>query len=162
MKKIGALLGSILITCLVLSGCGGGSSKSNTQSTGSTKTLSSITVYGQNSARSVSAGASLQLVAQGNYSDGTIADISSQVTWSTSDSTVATMNASGLLTSLKAGSVVASATKGSINGTMVVTVNGAALSSISVSGGASLAAGLTEQLAAQGTYTDSSTQALTA
>ena len=44
MKKFGALLGSILIVCLVLSGCGGGSSKSNTQSSGATKTLASITV----------------------------------------------------------------------------------------------------------------------
>ena len=48
MKKIGAFLGSILITCLVLSGCGGGSSKSNTQSTSATKTLSSIAVSGKN------------------------------------------------------------------------------------------------------------------
>ncbi len=161
MKKISAFVSLVLLAGFGLAGCGGGSSHSNSQGNGATPTLASITVYGANAARSVAAGASLQLTAQGNYSDGTIADITSQVTWATSDSTVATLSGTGLLTSLKAGSVIATASKNSVNGTMTVTVNGAALSSISISGGASLAAGLNEQLSAQGTYTDSSTQALT-
>jgi uncharacterized protein YjdB len=161
MKKIGAFFGSILITCLVLSGCGGGSSKSNTQSTSATKTLSSIAVSGKNSAKSVVAGTTLQLVAVGTYSDGTTADITSQVTWSTSDPAVATANVSGLLTAVKAGSVIASAKQGAITGSMTIAVNAATLSSISVSGGAALAAGLSEQLSAQGTYSDSSTQTIT-
>jgi uncharacterized protein YjdB len=159
MKKIGALLGSILITCLVLSGCGGGSSKSNTQSTGSTKTLSSITVSSQT--KSVAAGATLQLAAKGNYSDGTTADLTSQVTWSTSDSTVATTSAAGLLSSVHPGTVVATAKLNSTSGSMTITVSSATLSSISVSGGATLVAGLSEQLSAQGTYSDSSTQTVT-
>ncbi len=159
MKKIGALLGSILITCLVLSGCGGGSSKSNTQSTGSTKTLSSITVSSQT--KSVAAGATLQLAAKGNYSDGTTADLTSQVTWSTSDSTVATTSAAGLLSSVAPGTVVATAKLNTVSGSMTITVSSATLSSISVSGGATLVAGLSEQLSAQGTYSDSSTQSVT-
>ena len=158
MKKVGAFFGSILITCLVLSGCGGGSSKSNTQSTSAAKTLSSIVVSGKNS---VVAGATLQLAAEGTYSDGTTADITSQVTWSTSDPTIATANVSGLLTAVKAGSVVATAKQGAITGAMTVAVNAATLSSISVSGGATLAAGLSEQLSAQGSYSDGSTQTMT-
>ncbi|WP_348261714.1 Ig-like domain-containing protein [Telmatobacter sp. DSM 110680] len=161
MKKLGVLLSTILIFCLGFSGCGGGSSKSNSQSSNGTPTLASITVYGKNAVTSVAAGASLQLVAQGNYSDGTIKDISSSVTWSTSDATVATASATGLLTSKKAGSVIATAAQGSVSGTMTVTVNGAALSSISISGGSPVAAGVSEQLTAEGTYTDSSTQAIT-
>ena len=161
MKKIGAFFGLISITCLVLSGCGGGSSKSNTQSTSATKTLSSIAVSGKNSAKSVVAGTTLQLVAVGTYSDGTTADITSQVTWSTSDPAVATANVAGLLTAVKAGSVIASAKQGAITGAMTIAVNAATLSSISVSGGAALAAGLSEQLSAQATYSDSSTQTIT-
>jgi len=161
MKKIGMLVSSILMVCLGFAGCGGGSSKSNSQNSNGTPTLASITVYGKNAATSVAAGASLQLVAQGNYSDGSIKDITSSATWSTSNAAVATTNASGLLTSLKSGSVIVSAAQGSISGTMVVTVNGAALSAISIAGGASLAAGSSEQLSAQGTYTDSSTQTIT-
>jgi trimeric autotransporter adhesin len=162
MKRIGAIVCSILVICLGLAGCGGGSSHTNSQSKGgTTRTLASITVFGANGARSLAAGTTLQLTAQGNYSDGTTADISSQVTWSSSDSTVAKLSTTGLLTSYKSGSVIATATEGTISGTVVVTVNGASLSAISVSGGASLAAGQSEQLAAQGTYSDSSTQVVT-
>ncbi|WP_109484531.1 beta strand repeat-containing protein [Occallatibacter savannae] len=161
MKRIGAIVCSILFVCLGFSGCGGGSSHKSTQSSGATRTLASITVYGANAARSLSAGTTLQLTAQGNYSDGTIADITSQVTWSSSDSTIAKLSTAGLLTSYKSGSVIATATQGTVSGTLAITVNGAALSSITVSGNGALAAGQSEQLAAQGTYTDSSTQVLT-
>src|SRR5579859_5744252 len=112
MKKISAFVSLVLLAGLGLAGCGGGSSHSNSQGTGAIPTLSSITEYGANSAHSVAAGASLQLTAQGNYSDGTTTDITSQVTWATSDSSVATLSGTGLLTSVKAGSVIATASKG--------------------------------------------------
>jgi len=152
MKKYVAIVTLTLIACLGFSGCGGGSSKSNTQTTNSTKTLNSITVSGKNGTKSIIAGGTLQLAAEGFYSDGTSADVTSQVTWSTSDSTVATTSAAGLLTSLKAGSVVASAKLGSVTGSMTITVSSSTLTSISVSGGATLAAGLGEQLTALGNY----------
>lgn len=160
MKKLGVLLSTILFVCLGFSGCGGGSSKSNSNSNG-TATLTSITVTGKNAVTSVSAGGTLQLVAQGKYSDGTSKDISSSVTWSTSDSTLASTSITGLLTGKKSGSVIATAAQGSVKGTMTVTIGSAALSSIAISGGSSLAAGLSEQLTAQGTYSDTSTQAIT-
>ena len=161
MKRIGTVVCSILVVCVVLAGCGGGSHKSSQNGSGKTRTLASITVYGANAARSLAAGTTLQLTAQGNYSDGTVADISSQVTWSSSDTAVAALSTSGLLTSFKSGSVIATAAQGTLSGTLVLTVNGASLSTISVSGGNSLAAGQSEQLAAQGTYTDTTTQVLT-
>jgi len=160
MKRIGAIVCSILVFCVAFSGCGGGSSHKNSQSTGTTRTLASITVYGANAARSLAAGSTLQLTAQGNYSDGTIADISSQVTWSSSDSTLATLSNSGLLTSYKSGSVIATASQGSVAGTLVVTVAG--LKSITVAAPVpSLASGSTEQLTATAVYSDSSTQSIT-
>jgi len=161
MKRIGAMVCSILAICLGLSGCGGGSShKSSQGSGGTTRTLASITVYGANAARSLAAGDTLQLTAQGNYSDGTTADISSQVTWSSSDSTVAVLGTSGLLTSYKSGSVIATATSGTVSGTLVVTVNG--LKSITVGApNASIASGATEQLTATAVYTDNSTKLIT-
>ena len=160
MKRIGAIVCSILAIGLSLTGCGGGSSHKNTQGSGSTRTLASITVFGANAARSLSAGTTLQLTAQGNYSDGTIADITSQVSWSSSDSTVGTLSVSGLLTSYKPGSVIATATLGSVSGTLVVTVAG--LKSITVVAPApSLAAGATEQLTATAVYSDASTQSIT-
>jgi uncharacterized protein YjdB len=145
---------------MVLAGCGGGSSHTNTQNNG-TRTLVSITVTGANSATSLAAGTTLQLAAQGTYSDGTSSSLTSQVTWTTSDSTMAAASTSGLLTSFKAGSVTVTATQGSVSGKMNLSVTQATLSSISVLGAGSLSAGSTLQLSAQGTYTDKSTQSIT-
>jgi uncharacterized protein YjdB len=161
MKKFGTIVSLILISCLGFSGCGGGSSKSNTKGNGSSTTLNSITVYGTNGATSIAAGATLQMIALGKYSDGTIVDITSQVNWSTSNVTVATTNTSGLLSSLKSGAITVSASKDSITGKMNVTVNSAVLSSISVTGGATVSSGATEQLTATGVFSDNSTQNLT-
>lgn len=160
MRKIGAFVSLISTVCLVLAGCGGGSKHSNTQSNGTSRTLVSIAVTSSNSATSLAAGTTLQLAAQGTYSDGTTASLTSQVTWATSDSTLASASASGLLTGLKVGSITVTASQGSVSGKMNLSVTQATLSSISVSGGASLTAGTTEQLAAQGTYTDKSTQSI--
>lgn len=156
MKKIGAFVS--LIVCLGVAGCGGGR-HSNYQGGG--VTLVSIAVTSASSATSVAAGATLQMAAQGRYSDGTSADITSQVTWTTSDSTVAGTSATGKLTANKAGSVTVTATENGVSGAMNITVSQAALSSVSISGAASLAAGVSEQLSAQGVYTDKSTQSIT-
>jgi uncharacterized protein YjdB len=162
MKK-SALITLIAVVCLGLSGCGGGVSKNSntTQNSASTATLTSVTVGVSNSATSVATGQTMQLVATGKYSDGSSGDLTSQVTWKTSDSTLATTNSSGLLTGVKQGAVTVSATQGAITGTMTIQVTQAALSSISVTGGASLTAGSSEQLSAKGTLSDTSTQDIT-
>jgi uncharacterized protein YjdB len=161
MKRIGLFVSSILIGCLGFSGCGSGSSKSNSQNSGETKTLVSIAVTGANSATTVAAGATLQLTAEGNYSDGTVANITSQVTWESSNSALAKANATGLLTTYLPGSVTVTAAQGSITGTMAISVSQAALSSIWVLGGGPLAAGSSEQLSAQGNYTNNTALAIT-
>jgi len=161
MKKIGALVSSILMVCLGLSGCGGGSSKSKTQGSGASKTLVSITVKTANSATSVATGATLRFAAQGKFSDGSAADVSSQVAWKSSDTTMGIMNSAGVLTGVKAGSITVTATEGTVSGSMAITVTQVSLVSISIGGNGSLSAGASEQLSAQGTYTDSSTQSLT-
>lgn len=163
MRKIGAFVSLISAVCLVLAGCGGGSSHSNSTSNGTTTpTLSSITVTSSNSATSLAAGTTLQVAAQGTYSDGTTANLTSKVTWTTSDATLASASSGGLLTGLKAGSITVTASQGSVNGTMKISVTQATLTSISVQGNNGLVAGSTEQLSALGTYTDKSTQSLTA
>src|SRR5215469_14219817 len=97
MKRIGALAGSVLLA-LSLAGCGGGSSKtSSSQSSSSNPTLVSITVSASGSTPSVASGATLQLAAQGKFSDGTTSDVTSQAAWKTSDATMATVNSLGVL-----------------------------------------------------------------
>lgn len=161
MKKLGTLVSLISLAFLGFAGCGGGSSHTNSQGTGATRTLVSITVTSANSATSVAIGTNLQLSALGSYSDGTVADVTSQATWQTSDNTVATTNAAGLLSSLKAGTVTVTASDNSVSGKINITVTQATLSSISIQGAGSLAAGASEQLGAQGTYSDNSTQTIT-
>ena len=80
MKRISALFGFALMFCIGLSGCGGGHSSKNTQTGSTTPTLLSISITSAGSATSVPVGTTLQLAAQGKYSDGSTSDMTSQVT----------------------------------------------------------------------------------
>jgi len=66
----------------------------------------------------------VQLSATARASDGT--GIASSFTWVSSATTVATVNASGLVTGVSAGTAVLSATVGSVTGTTTITVTAAA------------------------------------
>ena len=161
MKKIDGLIGSILLFSLALTGCGGsGGSNSQPTPNKTTPTLVSISVTG--STTTVVAGSTLQLSASGKYSDGSTGSLTTQVSWKTSDATLATISTSGLVTGVAAGTVTITATDGAISGTKAVVVGQATLSQISVSGiSTSPTAGTSDQLTAQGTYSDNSTQTLT-
>ncbi len=158
MKKLFSLVSAVVLGALCLTGCGSkGAGSGLTDETN--PTLETLTVSG--SASTVAVPSTLQLSAMGNYSDDSQKSLSSQVTWQSSDTTIATISASGMLTAVKPGSVTVTATMGTVSGTKPITVTAAPLTSIAVSGGSSLEAGLTEQLAAQGTYADKSNQDLT-
>lgn len=161
MKRIGAFVGLITIVSFSFVGCGGGHGNSSTKSSDTTATLVSIAVTASNSTSSVTAGNTLQLTATGSYSDGSSQNLTSQVTWKTSDTTLAAANASGMLTTFKQGSVIVSATQSAVTGSITIQISQAALNAISVTGGASLVAGTSEQLSAKGTYTDTSIQDIT-
>jgi hypothetical protein len=107
-----------------------------------------------------------QYTATGIYSDNSVRDVTASATWSTTTASFATVsNASdskGLVTGKSAGTVNVIAAVGSVSGSTPLTVTAATLSSISVTpSGASIAKGLTQQYAATGTFSDSSTQDLT-
>ena len=116
-------------------------------------TLSSISVTPANPSMPV--GVSQQFAARGIYSDGTTHDISTQVTWSSSNTSVATVNSSGLVTTVATGSTTITVTSGSISGSTTLTVTSATLSSISVTpANPSMAVGVSQQFAASGIYSD--------
>jgi uncharacterized protein YjdB len=112
---------------------------------------------------SVPVGMTKQFNANGSYSDGTTVDITDSVTWTSSDTSVATVDGAGLGTGMTVGGpVTLTATLGSVSGASQLSVTQAVLASISVSPAtASVPAGLTKSFTAQGRYSDGSTMDVT-
>jgi uncharacterized protein YjdB len=111
---------------------------------------------------SLPVGSGSQLQAMATLSDGTQQAVTSSVTWQTSQSAVATVNAQGYATAVGKGVAQLSAAYQGMAGGASITVGPPALVSITVSPNqASLPVGETDQLTATGKYTDGSTQNLT-
>jgi len=126
--------------------------------------LSKITV--SPSTASIAKGTAQQYRADGTYSDNSVKDITTDVTWSSSSTSNATIsNASGdkgNATGAGLGTATITATQGSTSGTASLTVTAATLQSLAVSPNTvSVAAGRSQQFTATGTYSDGSTQNLT-
>ena len=122
-------------------------------------TLNSVSVSVANASNA--AGLSEQLTALANMSDGTSTVATSTVTWSSDNTSVLTVDASGLATGLKPGTATVTATKGNLKGSVSLTVTDAVLTSISVSSAnINLPLGLTQTLTANGTYSDGSSKAI--
>jgi hypothetical protein len=108
-------------------------------------------------------GESETVTATGTFSDGSTQDLTQSVAWQASPSTVAKINSQGNLTSLAQGSAQVSAAYQGITGNVSVTVGPAALLRITVSATqSSLPLGKSESLTATGSFSDGSTQDLTA
>ncbi len=106
-------------------------------------------------------GSTLQYTLTGTFSDGSTQKLSSSATWSSSNSAVAGINASGLATSASVGSTTITGQSGSFTATAQLTVSAATLTSVSVSPtSGSIPQGTTQQFTATGTYSDGSTQSL--
>jgi hypothetical protein len=104
-----------------------------------------------------------QFITTASYSDYTTQNVSSSVTWVSSNPAVAPINTNGVATAQTVGTTHISATQlGVTSNTAVFTVLPPALVSIAVTpGSSSLIAGATQQFTANGIYTDNSTQNLT-
>jgi hypothetical protein len=111
---------------------------------------------------SVVTGQNRQFTATGIYSDGSSDNLTSLVTWSSSDNAVALPNAnmqssSGLVEGLSTGTVQIRATLAAVSAEATLTVTAATLSSISVTPViSSVAMGLNRQFVATGIYSDGS------
>ena len=106
-----------------LHSCGGGGNISTP--TLVSITLTAATPYPVNPGNPriyINVGATLQCSATGSYSDGTKQDLTAQVTWTSSNTSVATVNKSGLATGVSVGSATITATSGSISGNTNLTI----------------------------------------
>jgi uncharacterized protein YjlB len=161
IKFITAFLSLGLVVALTLSmaAC------SSSATTKSTATLVSISVTPYSPAN-LAVGSTQRFVATGIYSDGTTPVITSQVTWTSSNSSIAGI-ATGLATGVAVGSTSITASESGITSpsvTLTVITSASGLSSIAVTPAfpADLGVGASLQLAALGTYADGTTADITA
>lgn len=106
------------------------------------------------------------LIATGNYQNGTTQDLTSQVAWSISDASIASISnaagTAGQITGLALGTTSAVATLGGVAGKAVVTVSQAKLTAIAITPAtATVTAGAKQQFTAIGTYDNGTSPDLT-
>jgi hypothetical protein len=111
-------------------------------------------------------GLTQQFTATGTLSDNSTQDLTNQVTWASSTTSVAsisnTAGSKGLATAVAQGTSTISATLNGITGSTTLTVTAPVLQSIAVTpADPSVPKGLTQQFTATGTLSDSSTEDLT-
>ena len=155
-----------LLACLplllLLAGCGSGTApvQNNPQDTSKTVTSIAVTPSGV----SVAIGATQQLTATATYSDQTTANVTTTVSWMSSNAAFITVNSAGLATGVGAGSTAVTASLSGVTGTDMLTVAAApkTVTSIAVTpSGVSVAVGATQQLTATATYSDQTTANVT-
>jgi hypothetical protein len=154
--------GSVAITAT--SGAKSGSASLTCQ-----KVLSGMSLSANGASTKLAVGGTLQITAQGTYTDGSNANLSGAATWSTSNPTVATVSG-GLVTAVAAGQADISA---SINDPIAGTVTAAALTVtvaqpvtlqklvLSPSYSVSISKGSSKQFTLLGCFSDGSTRNLT-
>ncbi len=108
-------------------------------------------------------GTTQRFTATGHLSDGTTQDVTSQCTWSSLDTGIATIDLTGLATAQAQGRTDVACTRAGLTGSTGLTVGPPLLVSISVTPVApSVPVTYAAQLQAYGTYSDGSVQDLTA
>ena len=103
-----------------------------------------------------------QFTATGIYSDGTTQNLTNQVTWNIPATEIATVDSSGKVQLLKAGSTTVTATSGVRSASRQINVSSATLNSISIAPSTlTIAAGYSRQLAGTAHYSDSTVKDVT-
>jgi len=147
-------LGSVTISAT--SGSVTGSTTANVQSA----VLSFITIRPAN--KKIAQLTSQQFQAIGTYTDGSTHNITGQVSWTSSNTAVATIGNRGLAKALTPGTTTITATLGSISGSTTLDVTNATIVSITVTPSRrTIAAGTKLAFAAIGLFSDNTRQVIT-
>jgi uncharacterized protein YjdB len=147
-------LGSVTISAT--SGSVTGSTTVNVQ----LAVLSSIKVRPVN--KKIAPFTSQQFQAIGTYTDGSTHNVTGKVSWTSSNTAVATIGRGGRAKALTPGSTTITATLGSISGSTTLNVSNATIVSVSVNpSGRTIAPGTKLTFAATGIFSDHTTQVIT-
>ncbi|HEV2195663.1 MAG TPA: beta-propeller fold lactonase family protein [Candidatus Acidoferrum sp.] len=158
---VGTRTGQLLVT----DAAGTSPQATSLSGTGSVSGLASISLSPTNP--TIPLGLRQQFLATGFFKNGTVSDLTTSVTWSSSNPAIATISNStgslGLATSSAQGTTVITASVGSVSGSTILTVTPPTLVSLSVTPlNPSIPLGATQQFSAIGAFTNGSTQDLTA
>jgi uncharacterized protein YjdB len=149
----GVAAGSATITATL------GSITGSTSVTVTAPSITSISVTPDDMTLAIGVGQ--QYTASAIYSDGSIQDLAAGVTWTSSNTSVATIDSNGLATTLVAGTTTITATVGTFTDSSVITVVPAHLQTITLTPtNVTMAAGTQQQFTAVGNFDDGSTQVL--
>ena len=122
--------------------------------------LTSITIVPASA--SIAFMTTLQFHALANYSDGSVQNVTRQVTWASSDTAVAQIINTGLSRGQAAGTTTITATLGSISATASLNVTNATIVSINVTASPqTIAVGTTSDFIATGRFSDNTFQDIT-
>lgn len=110
---------------------------------------------------SLALGTNGQLKAIATYSDNTVLDVTSQVSWNSSAPALVSVDASGQIRALAVGSTVISGSLGGASATIGITATAATLTGLSIDPIPSLASGNQAQLKATATFSDLTSQNVT-
>ena len=136
------------------------STSATTPLTVNANNLSSITVQPGNG--SIAPGTKTQFTATGTFNDGSTHNLTSAVTWSSSNPAFASINSSGTVSGLAPGGVTITASLGSVTQSVPFNVTNATIVSISVTPTSqSVPTGWRLQFTATGVFSDSSSQDIT-
>jgi hypothetical protein len=117
-------------------------------------------------APTVAKGIVVPFTATGQYADNSTQNLTTLVTWTSSDTTRAvisnTPGSQGIASTVNSGTTTITASYGTVTANTLLTISPATLVSVAVSPpNPSIAKGTTQQFTATGTYTDNSTQDIT-
>jgi len=118
----------LLALAELFTGCGGGAEGS--QSGVQAPHVTSVAITSPST--SLIVGQSQQLSATASYSDGTSADLTTTALWSSQDSTVATVSASGLMTAIGAGQATLVAIVSSVKGSATIAISAKKITALSI------------------------------
>ena len=156
-------LSVLIVGIILLASCSG--SSSNAVKTN--PVLAAVVVTP--AAPSIGVGATQQFAATANYSDGSSKDVTGSASWTSSDTTIATVQSTGqtspgMASGVASGSATVTASFGGMNGSTVLTVSGIVPVVTSIAVGPAtptINIGATMQFTATATYSDGSTKIVT-
>src|SRR6516225_6366434 len=105
---------------LLLQGCSSVPSGASSTTQPARPTIASLNVFPANPSAVTEKGQ--QFTATGKYSDGSQQDLTKTSSWTSSNTSVSTIDASGMATTIQTGSTTISATFGSVSGSTTLTV----------------------------------------